>query len=70
MAAITETTHEAPAVRFAPCAAFRPHADALWPVCDVCGWLEDDHAGVHAPGGAVVTELPRRAVPVPQRLAS
>jgi hypothetical protein len=70
MAAITETTHEAPPVRFAPCAAFRSHPDAPLPACDECGWLEHDHAGPDALGDSVVTVLPRRVVAIPQRLAS
>ncbi len=70
MAAITDTTHEAPPVRFAPCAAFWLDHDAACPACAICGWLEDDHAGTNASGDAVVTELPRRTVRVPQRLAS
>ena len=67
---ITETTDEVPAVRLQPCAAFQFDADAAWPTCGECGWLEDDHAGAVATGGAEITELPRRRVPVPQRLAS
>jgi len=68
--AITETTHETPAVRLQPCAAFNFDAEAAWPACGECGWLEDDHTGAVATGGAEITELPRRRVPVPQRLAS
>jgi hypothetical protein len=73
MAAITETahtTHEALPVRAEPCAAFCLAHDAACPACAVCGWLEDDHEGPEAPGGAVVTELPTRVAPMPQRLAS
>jgi hypothetical protein len=68
--AITETTHETPAVRLQPCAAFHFDADAVWPACGECGWLEDDHPGAFETGGAEITELPRRRVPLPQRLAS
>jgi hypothetical protein len=66
----TETTDETPAVRLQPCAAFHFDADAAWPACGECGWLEDDHPGAVATDGAEITELPRRCVPVPQRLAS
>jgi hypothetical protein len=68
--AITETTDETPDVRFQPCAAFHFDADAAWPACGDCGWLEDDHPGAVETGGAEITELPRRRVPLPQRLAS
>jgi hypothetical protein len=68
--AITETTHETPAVRLQPCAAFHFDAEAAWPACGECGWLEDDHPGAFETGGAEITELPRRRVPLPQRLAS
>jgi hypothetical protein len=57
-------------VRLEPCPAFRPERDAAWPVCELCGWLEHDHAGPAAHDDAVVTELPRRGAAVPQRLAS
>ena len=70
MTATTGTTDETPAVRLQPCAAFRFDADATWPACGDCGWLEDDHSGAANARGAVITELPRRRVPVPQRLAS
>ena len=70
MTAITETMDDTPDVRLQPCAAFRFDADAAWPTCGECGWLEDDHTGAVATGGAEITELPRRRVPVPQRLAS
>jgi hypothetical protein len=70
IAEITEATEDTPAVRLQPCAAFQFDADAAWPTCGECGWLEDDHAGAVATGGAEITELPRRRVPVPQRLAS
>ncbi|MFL6243295.1 MAG: hypothetical protein ACJ73V_09765 [Acidimicrobiia bacterium] len=70
MTTITETTDETPDVRLQPCAAFRFDADATWPACGDCGWLEDDHSGAANVGGAVITELPRRRVPVPQLLAS
>jgi hypothetical protein len=59
----------APPVRFEPCADFRLDHDSTWAVCDTCGWLDDDHVRPEAPG-AVVTELPRRAVLVPERKAS
>jgi len=67
---ITETTDEIPAVRLQPCAAFHLDADAPWPACGECGWLEEDHPGAVESRGAEITELPRRRVPVPQRLAS
>jgi hypothetical protein len=70
MAADTEATDDAPDVRLQPCAAFRYEADAAWPACGECGWLEDDHPGAVETGGAEITELPRRRVPLPQRLAS
>ena len=75
MTTITGTTDETPAVRLQPCAAFRfepdaPPETADWPACGDCGWLEDDHPGAAEAGDAVITELPRRRVPVPQRLAS
>ena len=70
MTTITETTDETPDVRLQPCAAFHFDADATWPACGDCGWLEDDHSGAANARGAVITELPRRRVPVPQRLAS
>ncbi len=69
MTAITRTTDETPAVRLQPCAAFRFDPDADWPACGDCGWLEDEHA-LPTVARAVVTELPRRRVQVPQRLAS
>jgi hypothetical protein len=70
MAANTEATDEAPEVRLQPCAAFHFEPDAPWPACGDCGWLEDDHTGAVETGGAEITELPRRRVPLPQRLAS
>jgi hypothetical protein len=70
MTGITGTTDESPAVRLQPCAAYCFDPDADWPACDDCGWLEDEHPGAVETGGAVVTELPRRRVPAPQRLAS
>jgi hypothetical protein len=57
----------APPVRIEPCATFRADHASAWAVCDSCGWLEDDHAPV-AP--AIVRELPRRAVPLQERMAS
>ena len=69
MTTITETTDETPDVRLQPCAAFHFDPDAGWPACGDCGWLEDEHARPTT-AGAVVTELPRRRVQVPQRLAS
>ena len=65
---ITETTDETPAVRLQPCAAFQFDADAAWPTCGECGWLEDDHPGA-VEAGAVI-ELPLRRVELPRRLAS
>ena len=70
MTAITEQTDKTPTVRLAPCAAFRPDHDAAWPACEICGWLEHDHAGPDALDGAVVTVLPRPVVSMPRRLAS
>lgn len=71
MTAPTTTPMEAiPPVRLEPCPAFRPDHDAPWPACEVCGWLEHDHAGPVTAGDAVVTVLPRRAAAMPQRLAS
>jgi hypothetical protein len=65
------TAHdEVPAVRLEPCSGYRPDHDASWPVCEVCGWLEHDHAGTDGTDDAVVTTLPRRVAAVPQRLAS
>ena len=61
---------ETPPVRLEPCPAFRLDFDTAHPVCEVCGWLEHDHAGPDAVGGGTVTVLPRRVAPVPQRLAS
>jgi hypothetical protein len=59
----------APTVRFEPCAEFGLDHDSPWAVCDTCGWLDDDHTRPDTPI-AVVTELPRRAAPVPERKAS
>lgn len=70
MTATTGTADESPAVRLQACAAFDFDPDADWPVCGDCGWLEDEHPGAVEAGGAVITELPRRRVQVPQRLAS
>jgi hypothetical protein len=67
--AITGTADETPAIRLQPCAAFHFDPDADWPACGDCGLLEDEHARP-ATAGAVVTELPRRRVQGPQRLAS
>jgi hypothetical protein len=61
---------ETPPVRLEPCAAFRPDHDATCPACEVCGWLEHDHAGPDALAGAVVTVLRFRAAPLPELLAS
>ena len=70
MTLFTGATDETPAVRLQPCAAFQFDAESAWPACCDCGWLEDDHPGAVDAGGAVITELPRRRVAVPQRLAS
>ena len=70
MTAITGTTEETPAVRLRPCAAFQFDPDAACPACGDCGWLEDEHSGAVDGRGAVITELPRRRAPLPQRLAS
>jgi hypothetical protein len=70
MTATTAITEETPDVRLQPCAAFHFDVDAAWPACGECGWLEDDHPGAVETGGAEITELPRRRVPLPQRLAS
>jgi hypothetical protein len=59
----------APPVRAQPCAVFRPDHASGWPVCGACGWLDDDHAAVVA-AAAIVTELPRRRVELPERKAS
>ena len=66
--ATTRATDESPAVRLQPCAAFHFDPNADWPACDDCGWLEDEHA--RPTTAAVITELPRRRVQVPRRLAS
>jgi hypothetical protein len=68
--ATTTGSHEALPVRLEPCPAFRPDRDAAWPACDVCGWLEHDHAGPGPSDDAVVSELPRRVATMPRRLAS
>jgi hypothetical protein len=64
----------APEVRLEPCAAFCAGRDAALPLCDACGWLEDDHAPPITDGprreGAVVTDLPRRYPPRIERKAS
>jgi hypothetical protein len=60
--------HTSP-VRFEPCEALRLVGESAIPVCDVCGWLEDDHAPPTT-GGAVVTELPRRVAWRQERKAS
>ena len=64
-----QTEGAAPPVRIEPCAEFRAGQDEVWPVCAACGWLEDDHAADER-AGAVVTELPRRRVRLPERKAS
>ena len=56
-------------VRFEPCAEFRIDHASSWPVCDACGWLDEDHAPV-APMIAVIRDLPRRRAVVPERKAS
>jgi hypothetical protein len=66
---ITGTTDDIPAVRLQPCVAFHFDADADWPACGDCGWLEDEHARPTT-AGAVITDLPRLRVQVPERLAS
>jgi hypothetical protein len=59
----------APPVLVETCVGFRADDFSEWPVCAACGWLEEDHAaGEHA--GAVVTELSRRRVRMPERKAS
>jgi hypothetical protein len=60
--------HTSP-VRFEPCEAVRLVDESATPVCDVCGWLEDDHAPPTT-GGAVVTQLPRRDARRIERKAS
>ena len=70
MTATITFTETAPPVRLEPCPAFRPDDDAPWPACEVCGWLEHDHAGPDSSGNAVVTELPCRVATPLQRLAS
>jgi hypothetical protein len=69
-AGTTATTEGiAPPMRIEPCARFRLDHTSEWVVCDACGWLEDDHAPAEH-GRAVVTELPRRQVRLPERKAS
>jgi hypothetical protein len=60
--------HPSP-VRFEPCEALRLVGESAIPVCDGCGWLEDDHAPPIT-GGEVVTQLPRRDAPRIERKAS
>jgi hypothetical protein len=62
------TAMAAPPVRTEPCAEFCVDDAAHWPICDVCGWLDENHTLVDA--GAVVTELPRWRAPLPERMAS
>jgi hypothetical protein len=59
----------APPVRFEPCAEFRVDHASVWPVCEACGWLDDDHSAVEA-ATAVVRELPQPRAPLPVRKAS
>ena len=70
MAANTEATDEAPAVRLQPCAAFHFETGRA-----LAGVRRLRMARGRPPrrgrtGGAEITELPRRRVPLPQRLAS
>ena len=58
MTAITETTDDTPDVRLQPCAAFHFDADATWPACGDCGWLEDEHPGAAAPLGTPQARAP------------
>jgi hypothetical protein len=58
----------APPVRAEACTELRVDDGSHWAICNVCGWLEDDHVLVDA--GAVVTELPRRRALFPERMAS
>jgi hypothetical protein len=59
----------APPVRSEPCVEARVDHASAWPVCEACGWLDDDHATVET-ATAVVRELPRRRAPMPARKAS
>jgi hypothetical protein len=68
-AATDGTDAIAPPVRFEPCTELSLDHDAPWAVCTTCGWLDDDHARADTPS-AVVTELPRRGVVLPERQAS
>jgi hypothetical protein len=56
-------------VRSEPCAEVRVDPASAWPVCEACGWLDDDHAAGET-ATAVVRELPRRRAPMPARKAS
>jgi hypothetical protein len=69
LAGADEIDGVAPPVRFEPCAEFRIDHASSWPVCDACGWLDEDHAPV-APMIAVVRDLPRWREAVPERKAS
>jgi hypothetical protein len=62
------TAMAAPPVRTEPCADFCVDDAAHGPICNACGWLDEDHTLVDA--GAIVTELPRRGVQLPARIAS
>lgn len=67
----TTTTPEAEptfvSASFEACAGFAP-ADGDSPVCDVCGWLADEHD--HGIAEVRALPAPTRAVPRPRRLAS
>ena len=68
---MTGTTTEADArpIRLEPCDDLRRANESAIPVCETCGWLEDDHART-VTAGAVVTQLPRRETPRIERKAS
>jgi hypothetical protein len=64
----TSETDTAP-IRLEPCAAPRLVDESTIPVCETCGWLEDDHTRPITVD-AVVTQLPRREAPRIERKAS
>jgi hypothetical protein len=65
----TTTKADAPPIRLEPCDELRRADESAIPVCESCGWLEDDHARP-VTAGAVVTPLPRRVTPRIERKAS
>jgi hypothetical protein len=66
---MTTTGADTPPIRLEPCDELRRADEWAIPVCETCGWLEDDHARPIT-AGAVVTRLPRRATPRIERKAS